>query len=134
MRLLPALIVLPLLLSACGATLTGSVTPDEMDMPEKEQSAEVTEYPVLPNFTVMGAYVMLDGERTMVFEYPDENAAAADQAKVSADGRSINGVSVPWGGPVHFFRSGRVIVVYEGSNDAILTKLRADAGDQFAGN
>ncbi|NOS67734.1 MAG: hypothetical protein HOO67_05225 [Candidatus Peribacteraceae bacterium] len=149
-RFLPMLLTAPLLLSACGGKLTGSVTPDDMDQPQGTQeqpvpvqeqpeqpvpiAAPAVEHPLLPNFTVMGTYVTVDGEQTMIFEYPNESTAAADRAKVSADGQSIGGDPVNWGGPVHFFHAGRVIVAYPGSNESIVAKLRTDAGAQFAGN
>ena len=53
---------------------------------------------------------------------------------MSTDGHSIGGNAVSWDGPVHFFRHGKVIVAYPGSNEGILAKLRADGGAQFAGN
>ena len=117
--------------------MTGSVS-DDMDQ-EPEQTDEAVEEqpteerPVLPGFSVMGEYIEIDGERTMVFEYSDEGAAEEDQNKVSGDGMNIDGNDVSWDGPVHFFRHGTVIVVYVGENEGILEKLRTDAGDQFAG-
>ena len=40
---------------------------------------------------------------------------------------------VTWVAPPHFYRQGRVIVLYVGSNPNILSLLTAVLGPQFAG-
>ena len=89
----------------------------------------------------------LYGERIQIYEYADATAAQQDAARVSSDGHDISprpgwtgppGVvpaptHVDWIGPPHFFRSGRVIVLYVGSHRPTLRALRAVLGREFAG-
>ncbi len=146
MRRLFTLLTIPLLLSACGANLQGSVTPDG-DVQEEQQQGEqpqenkptLVEYQngdwlALPGFSVAGKVMPMDGELIVVYEYDSDEAAEADQSNVSSDGQTVSSNAMAWAGPVHFFRHGRVMVVYVGSNEGLLEKLRADGGDQFAGN
>lgn len=147
LRLLP-LLALPLLLSACGANLLGSVTPaPEADVQEEQQQGEqppentptLVQYQngdwlALPGFSVAGRVTPVGGELIVVYEYESDSAAETDQAKVSSDGQRVSDNAMAWAGPVHFFRHGRVMIVYVGSNEDLLAKLRADGGDQFAGN
>lgn len=131
-----ALLALPLLLSACGANLQGSATPDDL----QEQTAQPAtivfhdgDSLALPGFSVAGKVMSRDGELIVVYEYGSDDAAATDAAKVSVDGRTVDGNAMAWGGPVHFFRHGRVVVVYVGTHAGLLAKLSADASGQFAG-
>lgn len=132
-----SLLAIPLVILSGCANLTGSVTPGELE--EQRQAtrtpAQIQENdPVTLNgLSIEGRFVGVDGEWMRVFEYESEEAAIADQGKISADGAMIDGNAVTWGGPVHFFRSGRVIVVYLGKTDSILKKL-SESGPQFAGN
>ena len=71
-----------------------------------------------------------------VYEYADEAAAAADAARVSPDGSHFGHpptISVNWAAPPHFHRAGRLIVLYVGSDPAVLRVLEAVLGPQFAG-
>lgn len=140
---LPFLLAIPFLFSACGANLQGSVAPDAQEQQRDGQSQKdqpsTTEFSAgdslaLPGFSTAGRVIENNGELIAVFEYGNDEEAEADQAKVGGDGQSVDGNAVSWAGPVHFFRHGRVIVVYVGSDENLLEKLRADAGDQFAGN
>ena len=135
-RSVPVLFLLPFLLSACGANLRGSTTMDDLqDQPAQTTTVVFHEGDslALPGFSVAGKVMNRNGELIVVYEYNSETASAADAAKVSTDGRSVDGNALAWNGPVHFFRHGRVTVVYVGTNADLLATLRADAGDQFAG-
>jgi hypothetical protein len=80
-----------------------------------------------------GEYLNVDGEWVMMFGYADDAAAEADQNAIAADGKSINGQPLNWAGPVHFFRRGRFIAIYVGSQLSVLEKLKGE-GEQFAGD
>jgi len=68
-----------------------------------------------------------------VFEYPEEAAAQVDADLVAPDGSSV-GTSMPfWVDDPHFYHSGKLIVLYLGSDQSILTALEAILGPQFAG-
>ena len=71
--------------------------------------------------------------KRQVYEYADEAAAQSDAALVDASGSTI-GTSQPfWVDVPHFFRSGKLIVLYVGSDESVLLALEALLGPQFAG-
>ena len=59
--------------------------------------------------------------------------AAADAAKVAPDGGSVGTSMMNWIMPPHFFKSGRVLVLYLGDNQTTLNLLEKILGKQFAG-
>ena len=68
-----------------------------------------------------------------VYEYINEEQAAADAAKVNPDG-SI-GTSMPhWIARPHFFRRRNLLVLYLGSDESTLQSLRSFLGNEFAGS
>ena len=66
-----------------------------------------------------------------VYEYASEEQAAADAAKVQSDG-SIGGSMPHWIAPPHFFRRANLLVLYLGSDETTLLKLRSFLGNEFA--
>jgi hypothetical protein len=84
----------------------------------------------------------VNGEGVDVFEYRSALEAAYDASRISADGSTFHGGFGPFGGqavvvdyvaPPHWFRAGRVIVLYVGRQSAVLAQLRQVLGPQFAG-
>jgi hypothetical protein len=67
-----------------------------------------------------------------VFEYPSAAAAESDAAKVSPDGSAVGSTSITWVGPPHFFKGGRLIAIYAGSDVGVLRPLEAVLGPPFA--
>jgi len=68
-----------------------------------------------------------------VFEYATPSAAAADASRVSDDGNTIGTSKPTWMGTPHFFKSGKVMVLYLGRNQTIVDLLRTVLSNQFAG-
>jgi hypothetical protein len=85
-----------------------------------------------PSFSTNAQIVRVNGGVTSVFEYPSVAAADRDAAKVSRDGSAVGSTMITWVGPPHFFKSGRLIVVYAGSDAAVLQPLEAVLGPPFA--
>ncbi len=85
-----------------------------------------------PFFGVEGKIVKVNGQDIQVFEYPDAATAASDAAQVAPDGGSVGTSMVTWMAPPHFYRSGRLIVLYVGCDATVLSALTA-LGPQFAG-
>jgi hypothetical protein len=75
----------------------------------------------------------INGEGVQVFEYSKVSAAAKDAMLVSSDGMTIGTSKPSWMAPPHFFRSGRLIVIYVGNEETILRLLQGALGKQFAG-
>jgi hypothetical protein len=75
----------------------------------------------------------VNGEDVQVFEYSDQSTTEAEAALISPDGSSI-GTSLPfWVAPPHFYKAGRIIVLYVGESKAVTDVLESVLGPQFAG-
>jgi hypothetical protein len=72
-----------------------------------------------------------NGGTFQIAEYADEAAAARDAGKIQPDG-TVPGKMISWLGQPHFYRAGRVILVYIGNDPALLTPLEAILGKPFA--
>ena len=86
-----------------------------------------------PFFSVKGQVIKVNGEDIQVFEYSDEAAAEAEVLLVSPDGSSIGTSMVSWIAPPHFYKAGKLIVLYVGENGAVTDILEGIVGSQFAG-
>jgi hypothetical protein len=76
--------------------------------------------------------VLMNTGHLNVFEYPTIAAAESDAARVSPDGSFVGNAVISWIGPPHFYKSGRLIVIYAGTDDAVLRPLEAVLGSPFA--
>ncbi len=66
------------------------------------------------------------------FDYASSDAASADAGQIQPNGR-IKSVSVDWIAPPHFFRKERVLVIYVGTDPAVVSVLRELLGPPLAG-
>ncbi len=94
-----------------------------------EPAGEVSQ----PFFSVNGQVITVNNGDVQVFEYADTAAADAEAAFVSADGSSVGTTMISWVAPPHFYKTGRLIVLYVGDNTAVINVLEAVLGSQFAG-
>jgi hypothetical protein len=88
---------------------------------------EKVEHPFL---SVKGQIISVDDRDVQVFEYRSIRAAELDAKKIT-DTRSTS--LAMWIAPPHFFRSGRLIVLYVGEAPSMLETLTDLLGPQFAG-
>ncbi len=86
--------------------------------------------------------VEVDGISIQVYEFASAEDMEADASGVSADGFSITkdwgddkmtSVFVNWIGIPHFYKAGRIIVIYVGDNYSIISILQNALGKHFAG-
>ncbi len=84
-------------------------------------------------FTVAGQILKVNGTDVQVFEYESPGKMEVDAAQVAPDGGSIGTSMVTWVEPPHFFKSGRVLVLYVGEDKAVIDLLKGALGEQFAG-
>jgi hypothetical protein len=84
-------------------------------------------------FPVPARIIQVDGAQVQVFEFPDEAARQSAQETISPDGASIGTSMITWIEPPHFFASGRLIVLYLGSDAATLELLTSLLGEPIAG-
>ena len=93
-----------------------------------EESGEVSQ----PFFSVAGNSITVDGEVIQVFEYPDVQSADTEAATISPDGSTIGTSSVAWVDTPHFYKKGRMIVLYVGDTE-LTDLLEGLLGEQIAG-
>jgi hypothetical protein len=86
-----------------------------------------------PFFSVKGRTITVNGGGVQVFEYGDASAAASEAKLVSPDGEVVDKSRVGWVAPPHFFKKGKLIVLYVGDNVTITKALETVLGAQFAG-
>lgn len=84
-----------------------------------------------PFFSVKGSSYEAGKGYLQIFEYADQAAAESDAAKVKPDG-SIDGFSPSWVASPHFYRLGRLIVIYLGDEASDLAGLKSVLGDPVA--
>ena len=86
-----------------------------------------------PFFTPEGNGVKVNGTDVQVFEYESAEAMEAEASQVSPDGGSVGTSMVHWIDTPHFYKAGRIIVLYIGSDETVLGLLERILGPQFAG-
>jgi len=92
---------------------------------------------------VEGRRVTVNESAIQVFEYANAEAMESEASCVSPNGfgftiRTENSdiwevCNVGWIGPPHFYKAGRIIVIYIGDDDSIISLLENALGTQFAG-
>lgn len=86
-----------------------------------------------PFFSVEGRALTVNGENVQVFQYRTAEAADKEAKQISPDGSGTGTSMVSWVGTPHFFKKGRLIVLYVGESPKLQEALRASLGAQFAG-
>ena len=94
-----------------------------------EASAPVSQEFLSP----VGQVLKVNGQDVQVFEYPDEAAAEREAKTISPDGSSTTTTMITWIDAPHFYRSGKLMVLYVGSDAGITQLLASLLGTQFAG-
>lgn len=84
-------------------------------------------------FTPEGNIIKVDGADVQVFEYESVEAMENEASQVAPDGGSIGTTMVTWVDTPHFYKAGRLIVLYIGSDEAVTDLLEQVLGTQFAG-
>ena len=91
-----------------------------------------------------GQLLTVNGERVSTFEFGSTEEANAAAEGVSADGSHIAGpvtadgtsisTAVDWIIPPHFYKAGKLIVLYVGCDEDVIDLLEVTMGPQFAGS
>ena len=84
-------------------------------------------------FTPEGQTLKVNGADLQVFEYESADAMQKEAAQVAPDGGSVGTSMMMWIDAPHFYKAGRIIVLYLGSDKAVLDLLDKVMGAQFAG-
>lgn len=126
-----------LILSACGgqpASAQGYGTAEFLEeLREKGAEAQSGESVEQAFFSVIGTMINLNGESVQVFEYDSAETMESDAVLVDAGGGSIGTSMVSWVATPHFYKKGRILVLYVGDNAETLGLLESVLGAQFAG-
>src|SRR5215210_3677405 len=140
------LLVFALIVSGCeSAPIASAANPSpESLMAEDEASlvaalqaagatVETGEPITQPFFSPEGNSIKVNGADVQVFEYESAEAMENEAAQVAPDGGSIGTSMVSWMDTPHFYKAGRIIVLYVGSDEMVLDLLEKEMGPQFAG-
>jgi hypothetical protein len=84
-------------------------------------------------FSVPGIEMTASGQGILAFEFATEEEAIEQAALVSPDGYGIGLKYINWADTPQFFRNGRMIVVYDGSQSLVTETLTTAMGERFAG-
>ncbi len=138
--LLNILGVFALLISACAgqaSTPKNQSVEDSASLVSALQTAgakiEVGESVEQVFFTVTGQIIKVNDTDVQVFEYETAEAMESDAAQVAPDGGSIGTSMVAWVATPHFYKAGRILVLYIGDDQTVLELLEGALGPQFAG-
>jgi hypothetical protein len=116
------------------------------DLRDSGASVEIGGEVTVGLFSVKGRVVMVNDELTNVLEFGNEALADEEATWVDPDGNGMEKVTGPretiqvlWSliGPQHFYKKGRLIVLYvdisSGSDPSTRNLLESILGSQFAG-
>ncbi len=84
-------------------------------------------------FSPEGHTIKVNGADLQIFEYENAEAMEKEASQVAPDGGSIGTSMVDWIDTPHFYKAGRIVVLYVGSDQTILDLLNKVMGPQFAG-
>jgi len=86
-----------------------------------------------PFLSLKGKMIKIGDQDVQVFEYSEAAQVDAQAALVSSDGRTVGTNKIRWIGSPHFYKKGKLFVLYLGDDDKVLKALDAVLGRQFAG-
>ena len=138
------LLVVALTASACGGNASTAISTTESKGVEDQASliaalqtagttVEVGDPITQPFFTPEGTNLKVNDTNVQVFEYESAEAMGNEASQVAPDGGSIGTSMVNWMDTPHFYKAGRIITLYVGSDATILGLLDKVMGPPFAG-
>ena len=80
-------------------------------------------------FSVFPQYIDINDRRISVYEFPDTSTADSQAETISEDGYIIGNAMIDWIDKPHFYKQGRLIVGYAGSDNDLLRSLKAILGE-----
>ena len=86
-----------------------------------------------PFFSVGAHVINVNGEGVQVFAYAQARKGNHEAKRVSSDGLTIGSIKPYWMATPHFFKTGKLIVLYVGDNQSVLRVLQSVLGNQCAG-
>jgi len=86
-----------------------------------------------PFFSMPGETLRVNGQDIQVFEFKDSSSTESQAKEISSDGMSVGNTAIQWISPPHFFSTGKIIVLYLGTDQELLKELETALGKQIAG-
>ena len=133
-------------LSACGGAPTASASNASPEPAAVEEQASLiaaleatgatveTGEPISqPFFSAEGNIIKVNGADVQVFEYENAEKMELESSQIAPDGNSNATTMISWIDTPHFYKTGRIIALYIGSDEAVLSLLEKTMGAQFAG-
>ena len=140
------LVMFGMMLSACGgapAASASNASPEPAKvvdraglitaLEEAGATVEMGEPLSQPFLSVAGNIIRVNGADVQVFEYESVEKMELESSQIAPDGSSNATTMISWIDTPHFYKSGRIIALYVGSDDAILSILESALGAPFAG-
>lgn len=131
------MVLFGMVLGACGgqpASAQGFGTEEFLAaLREQGVDAEQGDSVEQPFFSVIGTLVNFNEDSVQVFEYDSAETMESDAVLVNADGGSVGTSMMSWMATPHFYKKGRILVLYVGDNTETLGVLESVLGPQFAG-
>jgi hypothetical protein len=85
--------------------------------------------PMLKKYGVEGQIVQVNGVDVQVFEFGNEFTRSILSGQISEDGSTIAGQDIPWEGQPNFWAEGRIVVLYVGTDAAMIDLLSSVMGE-----
>jgi hypothetical protein len=137
------LLAFALVLSSCGTSATSAPSSEPLTVQDEVSLLKVLQAEgatmetgdsiTQEFFSPEGQTVKVNGADLQVFEYENAEALEKEASQVAPDGGSIGTSMVTWIDAPHFYKAGRIIVLYLGNDQALLDLLNKVMGPQFAG-
>lgn len=105
---------------------TMTYSEDDFEKSLKEKGIKVEEIDTEKSFfSVDSDDYLINNQRISVYEYEvtDEDKLNDDLATVGDNGMTINGETVTWQVKPHIYKKGRIVVLYDGNDEATLNTL-----------
>jgi hypothetical protein len=127
-----------LALASCARTVTQEPpfdTTEEFLAALEQAGGEVqpTEMLAVPTFGVPGTVWQVGQALVQVYEFPTAAEREAEARRVSPNASTVGGQVVAWTAPPTLWGSGRLIVVYQGTDGGTILLLSGVLGDPFVG-
>lgn len=108
------------------------------DLKSKGFNPEVTNTKAKDNqkiFSVDKQIVKIKGGELSLYEYPMDSKGKleGDIKSIQDNGKMINGTTMTWNTAPHFYKKGRVLVVYDGDSQEIIKALNEILGNPLMG-
>jgi len=140
--LLVAVAALSIIAVACSGGGSGDIEPAEsytslsaaLEAGGMKIGGQIDNNPLFARlFSVQGIEMTASGQEILAFEFESIEVAEEQAALVSEDGYGIGLKYVNWVDEPKFFKNGKMIVIYDGTQSLVIDTLVAAMGDIFAG-